>query len=186
VAAAACVDGAETEAWETGAAVPDIDAVVKVAEALDVSPEWLAFGAERGGPSEAAGSPRVTVKVVRFVDHESVDEFGSHEIDAALAERLGLGAASRPIAAEVRTRAFVSEFLPGDHLIVDGAIREIEDDGFYLFWTGTAAQLVEVSFPPGDFGGGAVRHSEKEPWVPFRLDHVLVLGKVRGAIGRAA
>jgi transcriptional regulator with XRE-family HTH domain len=106
--------------WINGKSTPRQDQFFKLAEALDVSVDWLALG--RG---EMRAVPQ---KNVRFLTDDELRPFGLEARSVLMSPQLD--------------DSMVPKLRPGEHGLIDLRVREFEDDGLYAVSTADGSTMV--------------------------------------------
>jgi transcriptional regulator with XRE-family HTH domain len=168
--------------WESSTTAPSIPTLVDLAQLLNTTPEYLAFGIKDNVRTVYRAPERSgmhTVDVIRYGDTpEDVSVTSTFAIDEQYAKDVAVSGSPATLRGfEVPASGLVDGFTRGDRVIIDVSATRPSTPGVYVYWNGFAVSIAQISAGPGEKGPVA-RITEAGQTMSIPLDQIQILGRV--------
>jgi transcriptional regulator with XRE-family HTH domain len=168
--------------WESNTTAPSLPTLVDLAQLLNTTPEYLAFGIKDNVRTVYRAPERSgmhTVDVVRYGDTpDDVTVVSSFAIDERYAKDVAVSGSPETLRAyEVPASGLVDGFSRGDRVIIDVSVTKPSAPGVYVYWNGIAISIAQISAALGEKGPVA-RIIESGQTMSVPLEQIKILGRV--------
>jgi transcriptional regulator with XRE-family HTH domain len=169
--------------WEIHTTHPHYDMIETIAEVLDVSPAYLAFGIN--GPEDQARhdarySDLSFLGEMRFGDSpDKMEQVRQWGIPTDLIATSAEGEPEDLIVLEVKSSTLRPEYMPGDRVYVDTSDKK-PTGGAFVFWDGIGPAFGHMNVIPSKSGPMVKVTGEGVDLDPIPLDDLEIIGKIKG------